>query len=50
LEHDEEKYPQPNVFQPERFLNEEGKLRDDYSTTAFGFGRRSKLSFTLFVS
>ncbi|KAF8733247.1 hypothetical protein AX14_003985 [Amanita brunnescens Koide BX004] len=37
---DEEKYPRPNQFIPERFLNERGELNDDSTVLAFGFGRR----------
>lgn len=41
--HDEEMYPQPFAFKPERFLNsEEGKVLppDPATIAAFGFGRR----------
>jgi len=40
--HDENTFPDPEAFKPERFLNEDGSLRDDvpYPTEAFGFGRR----------
>ena len=40
--HDEEKYPNPGTFLPERFLNEDGSLRSDarFPTEPFGFGRR----------
>ncbi|KAF8910206.1 cytochrome P450 [Gymnopilus junonius] len=41
--HDEEDYPDPFSFRPERFLTEDGKLNSavrDPSLMAFGFGRR----------
>jgi len=44
--HDEEIYPDPSTFRPERFLTEDGKLDlkiRDPTTVAFGFGRRSDL-------
>ncbi|KAL1682655.1 cytochrome P450 [Schizophyllum commune] len=41
--HDEEAYPEPYTFKPERFLNIDGKLDPavrDPAHIAFGFGRR----------
>ncbi|TFK41780.1 cytochrome P450 [Crucibulum laeve] len=42
--HNEEDYPDPNTFKPERYLNSKGevdpKVRDP-ATIAFGFGRRA---------
>jgi len=43
--HDESVYPDPFEFRPERYLDEDGKLRqlgkaEDPATAAFGFGRR----------
>ena len=39
--HDESKYPNPNSFIPERFLNDDGSLKpNDIEHLAFGFGRR----------
>jgi len=35
-----EKYPDPSVFKPERFLDQEGNLNDDTVDYVFGFGRR----------
>lgn len=40
LAHDEETYPRPFEFIPERFVNEDGILGEDDSSFAFGFGRR----------
>ena len=40
MTHDEEKYPKPTQFIPERFLNEQGELNDDSTVLAYGFGRR----------
>ena len=35
------RYPEPDSFRPERFLDSDGSLRDDpVLTTAFGFGKR----------
>lgn len=40
--HDEERYPNPNTFDPLRFLTADGQLRRDVPdpTEVFGFGRR----------
>ncbi|KAF7789967.1 hypothetical protein EIP86_000915 [Pleurotus ostreatoroseus] len=41
--HDEDKYPQPERFYPERYLREDGTLNPaapDPAEAAFGFGRR----------
>ena len=39
---DEKRYPNPEVFDPTRFLTKDGKLNPDVPdpTEAFGFGRR----------
>ncbi|KAH7905082.1 cytochrome P450 [Hygrophoropsis aurantiaca] len=36
----EAKYPNPEEFKPERFLDSNGALTDDTCSMAFGFGRR----------
>lgn len=36
----EEKYPSPSQFLPERFLDDDGNLNGDTVSVAFGFGRR----------
>jgi len=46
--HDESVYPDPFEFRPDRYLDEDGKLKqlgkaEDPATAAFGFGRRSVL-------
>jgi cytochrome P450 len=39
--HDPEMYPDPEEFKPERFLNEDGTVRDDPALSlAFGIGKR----------
>ena len=40
--HDEERYPNPEAFDPARFLDDEGGLRKDVldPMEAFGYGRR----------
>ncbi len=39
--HDPEAYPEPDKFKPERFLNEDGTVRDDPALSlAFGTGKR----------
>jgi cytochrome P450 len=39
--HDPEAYPEPDKFKPERFLNEDGTVRDDpMLSLAFGIGKR----------
>jgi cytochrome P450 len=39
--HDPEAYPEPDKFKPERFLNEDGTVRDDPALTlVFGTGKR----------
>ncbi|KAG9312714.1 cytochrome P450 [Chiua virens] len=40
ISRNEEKYPNPEVFMPERFLREDGTLNDDMIPWTFGFGRR----------
>ncbi|TFK53786.1 cytochrome P450 [Heliocybe sulcata] len=38
--HNEETYPEPDVFKPERFLHPDGTLSDSYPIATFGAGRR----------
>ncbi|KAF9233022.1 cytochrome P450 [Melanogaster broomeanus] len=40
MTHDDVRYPDPNDFKPERFLNSDGTLNDDAVGYVFGFGRR----------
>jgi len=40
MTHNERKYPSPDEFKPERFLNEDGSLTDDTMQSVFGWGRR----------
>lgn len=40
--HDPNVYPEPEVFNPERFLNRDGTLREDPTlASVFGFGKRA---------
>ena len=42
--YDEERYPDPHHFNPERFFTDDGQLDPtvlDPASVAFGFGRRS---------
>ncbi|KDQ57128.1 hypothetical protein JAAARDRAFT_194302 [Jaapia argillacea MUCL 33604] len=38
--HDEKIYDAPEDFMPERYLNSDGSINDDYPSLAFGLGRR----------
>jgi len=40
LHYDENIYPEPHVFKPERFLDPDGSFSGRYPLTAFGMGRR----------
>jgi len=40
LTRNEDKYPKPDIFMPERFIDEHGNLNDDDMMLVFGFGRR----------
>ncbi|KIM42017.1 hypothetical protein M413DRAFT_410611 [Hebeloma cylindrosporum] len=40
MSRNEELYPNPHVFKPERFLNESGELKSNDRVLAYGFGRR----------
>ncbi|KAF8216822.1 cytochrome P450 [Mycena galopus ATCC 62051] len=39
--HDESMYPHPDMFNPERFFNADGRLDADDRVLTFGFGRRT---------
>jgi cytochrome P450 len=38
--HDEEEYPDPESFNPERFLNDDKNVSRNPADIIFGFGRR----------
>ncbi|KAF7342636.1 Steroid 17-alpha-hydroxylase/17,20 lyase [Mycena sanguinolenta] len=40
IEHEQERFENHNLFQPERFLDDTNNLKAGYETSAFGFGRR----------
>ncbi|OAX37267.1 hypothetical protein K503DRAFT_693612, partial [Rhizopogon vinicolor AM-OR11-026] len=44
MTHDEQKYPNPDEFKPERFLHEDGSLTSDTMPLDFGWGRRTFLA------
>ncbi|OAX35687.1 cytochrome P450 [Rhizopogon vinicolor AM-OR11-026] len=41
MTHNEEKYPNPDEFKPERFIREDGSLTSDTVPSVFGWGRRA---------
>ncbi|KAF7335894.1 Cytochrome P450 2B19 [Mycena sanguinolenta] len=43
IEHNQERFKNHDLFQPERFLDDTNSLKAGYETSAFGFGRRGKL-------
>ncbi|KAG2049577.1 cytochrome P450 [Suillus hirtellus] len=40
ISRDPEVYPEPDAFKPQRWIDDEGRLRDDLSFFVYGFGRR----------
>ncbi|KAG1741572.1 cytochrome P450 [Suillus paluster] len=40
ISRDPEVYPEPHAFRPQRWINEQGRLRDDLTYFFYGFGRR----------
>jgi cytochrome P450 len=38
--HDEEEYPDPESFKPERFINDDKNVSRNPADIIFGFGRR----------
>ncbi|KAG1882710.1 cytochrome P450 [Suillus subluteus] len=41
ISRDPEVYPEPDVFKPQRWIDDQGRLRDDLTLFIFGFGRRA---------
>ncbi|KAG2067030.1 cytochrome P450 [Suillus decipiens] len=41
ISRDPEVYPEPDAFKPQRWINDQGHLRDDLVFFTYGFGRRS---------
>ncbi|KAG1890767.1 cytochrome P450 [Suillus subluteus] len=40
ISRDPEVYPEPDAFKPQRWIDDQGRLRDDLTFFVFGFGRR----------
>ncbi|KAG1742246.1 cytochrome P450 [Suillus paluster] len=40
ISRDPDVFPEPDVFKPERWINDQGHIRDDLKFFVFGFGRR----------
>ncbi|KAG1754216.1 cytochrome P450 [Suillus lakei] len=40
ISRDSEAYPEPDAFKPQRWINDQGRLRDDLTFFVYGFGRR----------
>ncbi|KAG1727108.1 cytochrome P450 [Suillus lakei] len=40
ISRDPEVYPDPHAFKPERWINDQGGLKDDHTFYIYGFGRR----------
>ncbi|KIK44571.1 hypothetical protein CY34DRAFT_10981 [Suillus luteus UH-Slu-Lm8-n1] len=40
ISRDPEVYPEPDAFKPQRWVNDQGRLRDDLAFFVYGFGRR----------
>ncbi|KAG1750426.1 cytochrome P450 [Suillus paluster] len=40
ISRDPEVYPEPHAFKPQRWINDQGRLRDDLKFFVYGFGRR----------
>ncbi|KAG0696579.1 cytochrome P450 [Suillus ampliporus] len=40
ISRDPEVYPEPHAFKPQRWIDGQGRLRDDLKSFVFGFGRR----------
>ncbi|KAG2100173.1 cytochrome P450 [Suillus discolor] len=41
ISRDPEVYPEPEAFKPQRWINDQGRLRDDLAFFVYGFGRRA---------
>ncbi|KAG1813846.1 cytochrome P450 [Suillus subaureus] len=46
---DPEVFPEPDAFKPQRWINDQGLLRDDLTNFIYGFGRRSVFIGTVLI-
>ncbi|KAG2350129.1 cytochrome P450 [Suillus weaverae] len=49
ISRDPDVYPEPDAFKPQRWIDDQGRLRDDLTFFVFGFGRRSVFINSLLI-